>query len=144
MCLITKNQKQIAAEDINVYKVLSPELDTLYYGKFKYELGKLYETDILRSWDYTWADIISYDYFQNLDRACDNPFSEGFISYGQGFHSIRTIERVEQHINGISDEFRVFKCIIPKGAEYIIDETGLVISNKIIVVEVEELENNQA
>ena len=50
----------------------------------------------------------------------------------EGFHSAKTLKRL---INNLS-YYRIFKCIIPKGSEYIEDNSGCIISNQIIISEI--------
>lgn len=127
MCLITKNQKQIATEDITMYKVLEYWSSPYHYPGIIYEKGVLYETEIKQSIDQSKADSVVIEYMDTLS----SEELEVFKSYGQGFHSIRTIDRVLKHQP--DGWCQVHECIIPAGAEYIVDETDLVISNKIIV-----------
>ena len=130
MCLVVKKyaKKKTAVEDIVVYKALriSPfnnkELSSIYYGRFIYKFNTLYKTKIEETFDIQFFDDISVDYYSKFD-------VNTLRSYGSGFHSAISLERLRNTF------YSKYKCIIPKGSKYIVDRTGLVISDQIIIIE---------
>lgn len=132
MCLITEQQKPlIAAEDMTVYKLLRDNKSRHQF--FEYEFDKLYQTTIEESGEWCCADNVDSSY---LDELCPNWFLEPFPTslkcFGQGYHSYLTIERLKRSSLYKSDA-EIFKCTIPKGSEYYLNPTDLVISNQIII-----------
>lgn len=141
MCLITNKQPQIATEDIVVYKELNSDLRS-GFQYFQYELNKLYSTEIRE------APSGTYSPFCQIDRGylCKTYGGFGQIKelidsgtlkvYQKGFHSISSgILRV---FLGVEERYKnsvIVKCIIPKGATYIEDFVGFIVSNQIIIVE---------
>lgn len=116
MCLLTTQQvPQIAEEDITCYKVISPDMTSLYHTEFKWELDKLYETEIeCRSkWDFT---VVS-----------------------QAFHSYKTLQDLMHGYFKSLSPCMMVKCTIPKGSEYYLGRQGVMdgyASNQIIVNEI--------
>lgn len=139
MCLITDQKvPTIATEDIIVYKVLQlpySEKGLLVspYNIFYYKLGELYETKIEKSNERCCLDNTD-------DRALSNKFgewktNEDIISYGPGFHSMKTYERAVQCSKSmLYVSTAIYKCTIPKGAEYYENPSDLLVSDKLIVV----------
>lgn len=137
MCLITPQQTSyIATQDIVVYKLIREDLKPAFYRvssncDFVYELDKLYETTIylagldkksaFDNWD---EDILDRLY----SREWRYKISDELNSYGPGFHSALTRERLLGNGN-------IFKCIIPAGSEYYVNPSLLLISDKIIIKE---------
>lgn len=116
MCLLTTQQvPQIAEEDIICYKVISPDMTSLYYTEFKWELGKLYETEI----------------------ECCSKWV--FTEVSQAFHSYKSLlDLMYGYFKSLSPCMMV-KCTIPKGSEYYLGKQGEMdgyASNKIIVNEI--------
>lgn len=130
MCLQTTWKKpKIAEEDIVVYKILE-ELYSCLQSPFSYyiwNLNKLYETEIQFTDDDSCFDDIAVD----AKEKC----IEDIKSIGQGFHSALTIERLNDVSGQEEFNYAVFKCIIPKGSEYYIGLSDLVVSNRIIIKE---------
>lgn len=116
MCLLTTQQvPQIAEEDITCYKVISPDMTSLYYTEFKWELDKLYETEIecCSRWDFT--------------------------EVSQAFHSYKTLQDLMHGYFKSLSPCMMVKCTIPKGSEYYLGKQGEMdgyASNKIIVNEI--------
>jgi len=132
MCLQTTWKKsKIAKKDIVVYKVLRKGTFVIKspYNNFYWELEKEYFTDIIKTEDITAYDVESQEKLWELktEKGCDS-----FISIGPGFHSALNKNRLS--INKHNEEC-LFKCIIPKGSEYYIGLTDLVVSNRIIIKE---------
>lgn len=135
MCLIT-NQKEpfVADRDIVCYKALSESAGSIYRD-FVYILGDTYETEILPAgmgyshyaFDEEDSKALKLYRYVNEDRL--RKMSElGYVSFGQGFHSAKKKTRIKLDY----DEF-LYKCIIPKGSQYYVNPSGLMVSNKIIV-----------
>ena len=147
MCLITRQQEPIILkEDLEVYKVIRLSEKGVYksffYGDFEYELNKLYSTTILQT-----EDVDKVRAFDNEVEKTYNIAGSGFDSYkgvikelknktlftyGQGFHSIVGRENTKRKEPRYLCR-RIVKCIVPKGSEVYYDETGLCVSNQIIV-----------
>ncbi len=134
MCLITSlKEKKTAAEDIACYKLLNKGFKDKIRSPFEcfvYEMGKLYETDIKRS--YAWNAFDSEDAAW-LDRVFPGWRESGgarkdLLCFGQGFHSVKVSGRLRNY-----DTDSIYNSTIPKGAEYYENETGLIVSNKIII-----------
>lgn len=134
MCLIVEKSKKVkvAKENIICYKLLKKDLRSSIQN-FQYELGREYETSLSKvdcgnlSSHWNWCDQDSADAYQDIMELC--------YAYQQGFHSYKTKKRAgwECSYYYISS-FLLYKCTIPKGSEYIEDATGLICSNRIIIV----------
>ena len=116
MCLLTTQQEvKIAQEDITCYKVINPDMTSLHYTEFKWELGKLYEVEM---------------------EFCP----KGLINtVSQAFHSYKTLMDMKYEYVMSSKPCMMVKCTIPKGSEYCSGKQGDVdghASNKLIVNEV--------
>jgi hypothetical protein len=148
MCLITNDKtKYIAEEDITVYKVLAFTEDeeycgrSLFHGYHQYKWGEQPEVEIKESREWTTHDDIVtnkcreiYPQFK-LDywgTSISKEQRDMFMCIGAGYHSM-TRERIDW-----GEYSLVVKCIIPKGAEYYKDMTGLYVSNRLTLVEKEK------
>lgn len=149
MCLITtQKEPKIATEDIVVYKHANAYEDyvtSAFYGCFEYHFGELYETEIMQSFSRQYHDDFDGDalaqlmgtehqeivkmsyvtYAESFDKARKK---HGMRSFGPGFHSVLKKDRLPS-----SESLVIVECTIPKGAEYYIGISDLVVSNKIIV-----------
>jgi hypothetical protein len=130
MCLILRRDEisSIAEEDIIVYKLMCEANSVTVkspYLHYEYIFNKLYKTIIKETDDFCYFDTIDEYYYQNLNEDVE------LKSLSEGFHSALTINRL-LNINGTTD-YPIYKCIIPKGSVYFKDETGLIISNQIII-----------
>lgn len=141
MCLITK-QKQpiILKEDKVVYKILAEnmyekeEARTLYSpAPITYILGMEYHAPI------TFGDGIDVDVF---DRLCMDAVDEewnvkpGYCEIKTGFSFATTKERLRDALQSsvcITNNIHIYRCVIPKGSKVYYDDTGLGVSNCIIV-----------
>lgn len=151
MCLITKNKKFILKEDLYVYKIfkmVNNKPNGLYY-RFEYEENTVYNTEIVENSNigtFTYFDSFASQYVKInsndkiIDgiKSMDSLLRAGYRSYSEGFHAVLFIERLLIHINRrffhlIDESF--YKCKIAKGSECIIDDTGLIISNSIELIE---------
>ena len=117
MCLLTTQKKvKIAEEDITCYKVINPDMTSLYYTEFKWELGKLYETE----------------------RQCRSKWDVSEVS--QAFHSYQSLmdDLTYAYFESLSPCMMV-KCTIPKGSEYYLGKQDAMdgyASNKLIINEI--------
>jgi len=148
MCLITNDKtKYIAEEDITVYKMLAFTHDEKYcgrsyhHGNYYYMWGEQPEVEIKESNQWTAYDSEAIDMCETIyPQFHASYFGEGikqeqrdiFMCIGAGYHSM-----VKGRIDWTTDLI-VVKCLIPKGAEYYKDMTGLYVSNRLVVVEKEE------
>jgi hypothetical protein len=149
MCLITKNKRvQTATEDMIVYKKVTPNLRAIFFPEFKYKIGKLYETKMTKLPKHSkkWKTFSSRD-----SNWCDNHFlgwrgrlstskrvdedailvRKGMMCIAKGFHSVINHEKMF-----VSRYDMLVECLVPKGAKYHTDETGMVVSNKIMVTKI--------
>jgi len=132
MCWLGKiNKRNILTKDIFCYKVLTPGL-TSVYKNFKYSLNKLYTTELL---------IPHCNYI-------------GLLTIERGFHSYSTDCEFLLKYCGFSQHIRIHSklhddgsycildsispgclvyCQIPKGAECYENQSGEIVSNKIII-----------
>ena len=133
MCLQTTwTEPKVAEKDLIVYKELIrsgiPDVYIAPYCPFKYELGKLYETEMQETDDDSSLDEDSSHWKQRLQ---DN--DDYYKSIGPGFHSATSKKRLE------ATNWCLMECIIPAGSLYYADGTGLLTSDQIIIVkEIEE------
>lgn len=136
MCLQTTwLEPKIAEEDITVYKEFKAYIakEERFHSPivgFYYKKNELYETKIQDSTDRGSYDIIANEW---RDQLVDSNTS--FKSIGRGFHSAATLQRL---INAGCD--LIARCTIPKGAKYYKDGTNLIVSNKIIINEIVEID----
>ena len=115
-----------AEEDIKVKKILLKAKDSSLHSPcktdFKWELGKVYESEL--------GEI-------------SRPLS--YYRINNGFHSCQNICKSDiywcSYINnemhmlfGINEGEEIFDAIIPKGSEYYFNEDGEYVSNKLIIL----------
>ena len=130
MCLIVtkKTKVKIAKTDMVIYKLFKNKIyDNAVFSPYfsgTYTFGALYKTDLSLSGEFSYFDDISH-------RAYTKYYERELLSYGKGFHGIKTLERLRK-VSNIWNKY-CFKCIIPKGSEYVEDSTGVIVSNQIIV-----------
>ena len=114
MCLHTKQKKvKIAKEDITCYKVINPDMTSWFHTEFKWELGKLYETEM--------------------------DFCPVYKTVSQAFHSYKTLQDLMHGYFQSLSPCMMVKCTIPKGSEYYLgiqDEMDGYASNKLIANEI--------
>lgn len=104
MCLRTKQRKpQIATEDIICYKIIHKDMTSLFHKEFKWELGKVYHTEMTTTLS---------SFFMN-------------IMVEQGFHSYSTLKATREGYYSSSEPCIAVKCIIPKGSEYYTGSHGI-------------------
>lgn len=149
MCLITEQiEPRIAEEDVVVYKhmfrkiqkkkFLGITIKTYVYmmSPFQfhvYELGVQPKINIVKGkffeacQFYSNHDSIHYNQKYNLRDLCT---SELLISISEGYHSM-----MPDSPHAALEYENTYKCIIPKGSEYYVGGTGLVVSNQIIILD---------
>lgn len=115
-----------------VYKALITSSKTTansIYESHKYTLGKLYQTQIEETNYWCCADNVDSKWLDNnYPEWHRGKRTEELICIGPGYHACTTIERTEKLA---SDP--IYECTIPKGSEYYLDATGLIVSNQIII-----------
>lgn len=132
MCLITAQKEAIIlTEDLIVYKSFSSNLWALYQY-FQYEINKLYKTELtfndgkynpcFDSMTARHLEIMYHSQWYSISL-----FNLGLIAVVEGFHSAATEDR-------LGGEYNIRRCLIPAGSEVFYDETGLIVSNQIIVL----------
>jgi hypothetical protein len=139
MCLVLLKtaEKQTATEDILVQKefsIVNNKLYSLYHGyewdEELHECKDAFQIDIdgvcLGGFDMAWEDMQVPNNIQYLST---------------GFHSFQDIETYRLLSNEYKKYFRygiysVYNCIIPKGAEYYLnEECGLYVSNQLKIID---------
>lgn len=143
MCLITEQKVALIAEsDIECFKkviIIKDSITSIFYN-FKWSYNKVFKTKLvvktirvnlnrsdLKSFFY---DTVSQDYYTNLFP------SELLQCISEGFHSFLNIRGVGKYEPlGTT----IIQAIIPKGSEYFIDKTGLIVSNQLIILNDESI-----
>jgi hypothetical protein len=136
MCLITRQKEAIIlSEDKIVYKVLTGDMTSTFFG-YTYELNLLNECKIRREKTYRGAfdNIAANKYrLKDVDWSMEDPVEdEKLTAISSGFHAFITKDRAIGYMGNRSDKI-LYECTIPAGSEYYEDETGLCVSNKIII-----------
>lgn len=122
MCLQTLWKKpRVAKRAITVYKVLH-NWRSIYQIGFQYERNKLYTTTLR-----TERDEIPECFDKNAGSWAREQGYEKLLSVSHGFHAMTNKERAKR------THHTVYIAVIPKGAKYYEDGTGLIVSNKIRV-----------
>ena len=132
MCLLTYQKEPIILkEDKVVWKLLKEDLSASHTN-FQYELGVLNKQDI----KFTTATI-RFDKEQVIYQDIYRKLLPNVISIGEGFHSFYSEGYIDIILTRHAEYYGwcKFKAIIPAGSEYYEDETGLCVSNQIIIVE---------
>jgi hypothetical protein len=132
MCLLFNKHTpiRIATKDIAVYKLLDKWGDKTLHSPFwsykKWVIGRKYSIPKLGIIHKKGSSFDGYDEVSAMSK-----WKPGCIwSVAEGFHSSKTKERIQD-----SSRYRIYKCIIPKGAEYITGIDGLMVSNQLKVIE---------
>lgn len=133
MCLITtQREPKVATEDMVVYKALVKRDETTassVYQSHKYTLGQLYTTEIGESDEWCAADYADSNWLTtNYPDWHKGKRKEELICIGAGYHAGVQQERIEESFTE-----PIYECTIPKGSEYYLDATGLIVSNQIII-----------
>lgn len=130
MCLITNQEPVIINQDINVYKILIPAENNCYISPimgFTYEVNKMYKSEISETREDAAFDEISLSFACFYKKLKLKPLKY----YAKGFHSAICKERLQTEVCGGE---KIVECVIPKESKIIFDNTGLIISNAIIIV----------
>lgn len=118
MCLRTEQRKpQIATKDIICYKIIHKDMTSLFHKEFKWEFGKVYETEM--------TTTHSCFLMQTMVE--------------QGFHSYSTLKATREGYYSSSEPCIAVKCTIPFGSEYYTGSHGIrdgYTSDKIILNEI--------
>jgi hypothetical protein len=144
MCLIAKGKKSIRAkEEMTVYKLgkaLKNEFVS-YSMYFSYKYNSLYKTKITvcsQRQPVSFADGVDSEHYRKNKVVSEiHPMTGHKIinkKYWQtveGFHFFLTSERAKSYFR--TRTLSLVECKIPKGAFVRFDETGLGISNQIII-----------
>lgn len=140
MCLITLQQNPlIANEDITVFKrvrhVGHDDIVLSEYEYFGYSFGTLYKTTMqlakrdIAAFDFEDSSFLNLhfpEWYEQLNARL--PIRYDLIAISEGFHAVLRADRLpKEHIN------RIVVCTIPKGAEYYMGFTSLIVSNEIII-----------
>ena len=118
MCLRTEQSKpQIATKDIICYKIIHKDMTSLFHKEFKWEFGKVYETEMTTT------------------HTCF--LMQTMVE--QGFHSYSTLKATREGYYSSSEPCIAVKCTIPFGSEYYTGSHGVrdgYTSDKIILNEI--------
>ena len=143
MCWISKNEptKLVAYKDIECYKnfkIRDITFEQKFIFNFKFDKKKITQLiSIFKKYLY-----IPYKEQPFIDlkpiRVFDNPYDienykNMFYEINTGYHSYNTIEKAQEDI--LFSNKVVVKCIIPKGAEYYINDDNEIVSSTIIVTD---------
>lgn len=140
MCLISADKKEhICRKDKVVYKLLTSDFVSVSQD-FKYRKNKLYKTKILLDekpkgwmgirWQHSCADTHEDNYLNSKYPGW--AFGrEDLLYLSQGFHSYLTMKRL--YLTSMRFNKLCVECILPKGTKYFKSETGLLVSDQIII-----------
>ena len=136
MCLFTtQKEPKIATKDMVVYKEIITSLNrnNVFASYFRY----MYERDVLNHVEIEHLEYIpeqssSIPFDGSAKVILMNEIQNGtkMFEVNQGFHACLFRNRISVCMFRTDDDIARF--IIPKGAEYYTDESGLIVSNKII------------
>jgi hypothetical protein len=157
MCLIVPKDQQpvVTTEDMTVYKKVSynlsklpgkadrPAVVTHVYGHFQpfaYKLGERYTTAIQPTNDFIPFDKVEMDHIKKTVPNSDFTWDwDNFTSYGPGFHSCSTPDRLRKNelpdgtTPGPLTDLCIVECTVPAGSTVYASETGLFVSDNIVV-----------
>lgn len=147
MCLLTATEvPSLVEKDLQVFKLFQPGTTITVHREFFYTLNQLFQTDMLLSRDGTPSDQTSQDATFEIDpEGFPDFFSNRFrlsvgCTYnfvGQGFHAYETEARARLGIEDLEEQrggsFEMRTAIIPAGSLVYRDNTGLIVSNQIII-----------
>jgi len=145
MCLLTKQKiPTILEEDMVVYKRLSKfgdnpkEFESSCVG-FKYTLGEKYVTKLVfdKKPDSFADEMVRNHYkFSDLDNKTFKQVASRMTNIHEGFHFYVTIKRLTDSY--FKSFHTMVECVIPKGSEVFFDETGLGVTDTIIIKKIIE------
>lgn len=139
MCLITRQSKPVVLKnDITVYKLLIPRTYCSARSHFfprTYLYEECYKTEITINCmgsDIAWWDEKVSKEYQLLKKETDplKKIDDSLKGISSGFHWATSLERFNKPING---DLEIFECTVSAGSEIYFDDTGLGVSNQIIV-----------
>lgn len=136
MCLITyKQEYKKANHDIIVYKALTENRDSPHQH-FHYPIDELMTSELKSSG----SDMMAADSLVNQWITKQRNYYEALttlMSVGEGLHAFTNVPRGKEYIIdylfGGDEGLLLFEAIIPKGSVYLEDETGLIVSNQLVV-----------
>lgn len=121
--LIPEKRKRVLVEI--VIKLTAP------FYSFDYEFGPQPQVEIQETDDRSCFGEIDAQWLrENYDNWQS---SEELMGIGAGYHSANTFQRLIDESMHIG--YGIYECIIPKGSLFYADETGLIVSNNLIVTE---------
>ena len=122
MCLITKNKLKKAEEDIICYKAVMVECNGVI-------------SSIVIGWPFLNWPKLTYDVNGGLPKE-PQPYGKDKFKYGEGFiHATKNFTILFGYMLPSRSYERAYRCIIPKGTEYVEDEFGNVCAREMIVDE---------
>jgi hypothetical protein len=128
MCLVTKQKEAIVTtKDMIVYKLLTWNLKSLTY-KFQWEINKLENTSLTIKPFCIYTDAMDYmakRIYKIMDLTLDD---KHLYSITTGFHAAMTKVRAGDY------GYTCYKALIPAGSEVFFDETGLIVSNQMMIL----------
>jgi len=133
MCLVTYQKEPIQLDkDLIVWKEVCVNPDTneteSVFFKFFWEKGVLHETELNKTEDLDYYDDTVGNHYDILCRE-DNIRNARLIRIGGGFHAFCSEERIPD----ISYK-TIKRFLIPKGSLVYYDETGLIVSNQMMLL----------
>lgn len=133
MCLVTRQtEPKVMENDLIVYKIVARDLMSgeaiveyqSYYHYYLWKKGVLKETKMVTG-SYQWCDCEKFD-SETHDAYPDK--SGKFTEVSEGFHAFKTKKRA-----GYSGVF-LKQFLIPKGSLYYEDESGMIVSNQMMML----------
>ena len=110
-----------------------PQVVLARFEKFTYVLGRLYETEIKAVSERSCFDDADAQRLTEEYGEWTVAIQHGQLSsYGPGFHSSLTVERLTME-SSREHNVVIVECTIPAGAKLYTEPTGLVVSDRIIV-----------
>jgi hypothetical protein len=120
MCLVTNTPiPTILDKDLVVYKVLYKLGSRIYsiYQDYKYDVGKIY-----------YEEEIGIE----PNNIMGQKTPDGYCVY-EAYHACTTLDRANDHIGEVR-EYRIYKCIIPKGSKVFFDRDCDDIASDTIII----------
>lgn len=129
--IVRKLEIKTALHDIDCYKIM--EKDRL--GRSNYAVSL--HTEHL----YKIGELNGYNYKGGFANNVDS--KHGWIEVHYAYHSyLFSSENVSQYIKekamGWASNYFLYKCMIPKGSKYIINDAGEIVSDQIIIISLYE------
>jgi len=134
MCLVTRQKKALVAKkDIIVYKAVNRKLGSAFYTSgIVYDVGSYHESEIVVEKEFK-------SFFDNtVEDSYPDKFAKDLTHISKGLHSM-TGKRFGAFSKKYPNYYLFIQCTIPMGAEYYKDNTGLYVSDKLIVNKIIEV-----